>query len=270
MDVAISTYGATGLERVAAQQLPKVEGVEYVVSWQEHGDVAVPAVLSEREDVRICRFDGHGQSANRNNSMACCRADLVLIADDDVAYDADALKQLMALYAAHPEMDVCAVKVDRPGDFAWPERMIRFGSRYPKGYAVGAYEISFRRSRIGDLCFHPEFGINAPLIQCGEDSLFLHTAILRGLSCWFAPIQVGVHPHETTGSRQNMSAGVLIGQGALMKLMYPWSFVLRVPLKAWRLWRSGHAGFWKALWCQAKGSVIAIRMLLSRDRSLLW
>lgn len=51
LDVAISTYQPQGLQRVADMNLPQVEGVRYVVSWQQHGGARIPEQLL-RNDVK--------------------------------------------------------------------------------------------------------------------------------------------------------------------------------------------------------------------------
>lgn len=270
LTVAISTYAAHGIQRVAAQHLPLVEGVEYVVSWQEHDNLPVPTEIKERRDIRVCRFDEKGQSANRNNSVAKSNTDIVLIADDDIAYTPEALTALIEYYDANPDADICTVKVVRPGSTVWPDVVTPLHDPLPKNYSPGACEISFRKSRIGNLIFHPEFGLNSPRMHCGEDSLFLFTAIKRGLNCRFVPITVGSHPHDSTGDRLRMKATTLRGEGCLIKFYYPYSFWLRIPLKASRLSRHQATSFFKSLFYMAHGAFIGIRMLLSRNRSLLW
>lgn len=270
LTVAIATYGAAGIYRVAHQQLPEVDGVEYVVSWQEHGDLPVPEEIKERKDIRICRCDEKGQSANRNNSVAQSKTDIVLIADDDIPYNGDALKNLINFYDANPDTDLCTVRVDRPGNIAWPASVTSLHIPFPKNYSPGACEISFRKSRVGDLIFHPEFGLNSPRMHCGEDSLFVFTAIKRGLNCVFAPITVGIHPHSSTGDRNHLKAATLRGEGCLIRLYYPYSYILRIPLKAYRLSRYQDTPFLKSIFYMTHGAIIGTRMLLSRDRSLLW
>lgn len=270
LDIAIATFRPSGIERLATNKLPKIEGVRYVVSWQDDQEYTIPQSIATRNDMEVFRFKGKGQSANRNNSIEHCSAEIILIADDDVTYIPQGLKELIRFYDLHPEVDLCTVKVERPGLFAWPDCTMRLSRHLPKNYAVGAYELSFRKQRIGNLRFHPDFGLNSPKMHCGEDSLFLLTAIRRKLTCFFTPILIGIHPHESTGVKIGMSAAILKGQGCLIKFHYPYSFPLRIPLKAWRLWRNGNAGFFKSLRYLTVGAFIGIKMLMSNDRSLLW
>ena len=83
LDIAIVTHRPEGIARVAAMNLPVIDGVRYVVSWQSHEEAPVPESLV-RDDVEIHRFDGRGISLNRNHAYDHCRADIVLNADDDL------------------------------------------------------------------------------------------------------------------------------------------------------------------------------------------
>lgn len=269
LDVAISTYGPHGLERVSEQILPRVEGVEYVVAWQNHCNAPVPQSIADRGDINVFRFEGKGLSVNRNNSISSCTADLILISDDDIRFDASGLRSLQQLYSTHPDIDLCTLVLSRPGKHIWPSEMMQLHRKYPKGYSVCSCELSFRKSRIGTLRFNPEFGINAPKMQCGEEELFLHTAIMRGLSCWFAPIKIGDHPEESTGNRHDISKGILMGHGCILRILYPYSYILRIPLKAYRTSKSSSTGFLKALRHLAAGALAGSRMIrngyLSQD-----
>lgn len=46
LDVLICTYTPDGIRRVAGMNLPALEGVTYIVSWQEHADAPVPDSLA--------------------------------------------------------------------------------------------------------------------------------------------------------------------------------------------------------------------------------
>ena len=60
MQVLISTCTPQGIARVAAMELPVVEGVEYLVMWQKHEGAQVPNQLERRADVRIIRSERIG------------------------------------------------------------------------------------------------------------------------------------------------------------------------------------------------------------------
>lgn len=268
LEIAISTYRPEGIMRVVESKLPMVDGVRYVVSWQEHCNAPIPREIEERGDILVTRCDEKGQSANRNNAVAHCTGDLILIGDDDLSYHPDGLLQLIDFFDAHPEADLCTVIVNKPGAAKYPEHTMKFSQRYPKNYHAGACDISFRRSRIGNLHFHPAFGLNSPDMHCGEDGLFLLTAIRRKLNCWFSPIVIADHPHHSTSTR-SMSDATLRGMACVATLQYPLSFAARLPLMAYRLRRAGLARLGHSLPMLLSGAIRAFRLRLT-DRKNLW
>ena len=269
LDLAVATHRPEGIRRVASMVLPPIPGVRYVVSWQSHGDFPLPEELRERPDVEIHRFSGSGLSNNRNNAIDHCTADLILFADDDVIYSPEGITQLRRAFADNPEVDFITLR-SQHGDLSrFPNQSVRLKSRLPKGYSVASFEIAFRRIRCGALHCCPELGLGAPRLHGGEDEIFLLSAIKRGFDCRYFPITIGAHPHESTGTKAKMTDGNILAAGCVIALTYPWSAALRLPLKAWRLARSGRAPFFSALLRLGQGALSA-PALRRRHLSTLW
>ena len=269
LDISICTYGAEGIARLAGRTLPRIDGVRYVVSWQNHGDIPVPVALDAREDVDVYRCSSVGLSNNRNNALECSRSDFVMISDDDVEYSAEGIESMMGYVDSHPSTAVFTFILERSGTPVYPACETVLEGRYPKGYRVCSCEMVVRKSLLGDLRFHPDFGINSPDMHAGEDELFHLTAMRRGLECRFAPILIGRHPHAHTGFGKKMSAKVLRAQGCVATLLYPRSFMPRLLLKTWRLKKHGQSGIFKSLIDLSSGAIRAFK-LLHTDRARLW
>ena len=103
LSVTVSTIGRDGIERCALMQLPAVDGVEYVISWQKADDQAIPAALV-RDDIRVTTTPSIGLSNNRNNAIARSRGDVILIADDDVDYTETQLRSVIDIFRRHPDI----------------------------------------------------------------------------------------------------------------------------------------------------------------------
>lgn len=269
LDIAISTYGPDALRRIAPSSLPQINGVKYVIAWQAHQNAEIPQSLSSRTDISVFRFDNIGLSNNRNNSLLSCTADIVLIADDDISYNPQGIKEAMKFIERNPDTALFTFKIPRPGSPVYPDGEYIFARKYPKNYCVGSCEIALRRSKIGNLRFHPDFGLNSPDMHAGEDELFHLTAMRRGLECRFAPIVIGSHPHAHTGFGKLMTVPTLRAQGCIATLMYPRSFAPRLILKAYSLKRSGQSTFFRSLKYLYGGAFRAFR-LLRTDRERLW
>lgn len=266
LDLAVVTHQPEGIQRVAKMVLPPIEGVNYVVSWQNHQNAPVPESL-KRADVRIFRLEGRGISRNRNNAIANCCADIVLFADDDIIYYEDSFRHVREAFMQHPEVDVATFRSEHGDMSRFPAVETRLRRKAPPGYYVNSIEIAFRRKSNLRCC--EELGISAPTLHGGEDEAFLLSAIRRGLNCRFFPITICAHPHESTGTKSRMTPGNLMAAGCVIVLSYPVSAWLRVPLKAWRTWRMGKAGFASAFGNIIRGAMMA-GGVRRRNRDSLW
>ncbi|MCH5238593.1 MAG: glycosyltransferase family 2 protein [Muribaculaceae bacterium] len=264
LDVAISTFRPEGIERVVnmLKDLPEKEEVKYIVSWQEHQDSTIPSSLSERSDVEIYRYDKKGLSNNRNNAMGHCKGDIVLIADDDLEYYPDFADKVLEPFRKDQGIDLATFKFDFLHKKHYPQESCLLRFPYPKNYFCSSIEISYRRETVGNLRFWPELGLGAEKMHCGEEELFLASAIRRGLSCRFINDTIGKHSQASTGDKQ--SEEVLRAQGFIIAIHYPWSFLPRLALKARRITKSGNDSIiraFKYLWQGAIDAKLRFRKI---------
>lgn len=269
IDILIATHRPEGIERVAEMLPDPIAATRYVISWQNHEDFPLPEEL-KRADVEVHRFDSPGLSANRNNALRHCHADIVLIADDDVIINTGALEELRKAYAENPEMDLATLHADFPGkSCTYPHKPTRLSIPLPKGYYVSSIEISFRRKPMEGYCFNPMFGLGTEKLSAGEDELFLLTAIRRGLDCRYLPISICSHPNLSTGLKAQLTPGEMRAMGAVIALTTPASAILRIPLKAFRISHAGQNGFLRALIRLVHGAWIGYRIKLHHPE-LFW
>ncbi len=259
LQLAIPTHAPEGIRRIEKLLLPPREGVGYIVSWQDHREEAVPETVAARADVEILRFDGKGLSANRDNALAHCTADIVLIGDDDLVYRPDAFDTVRQTFERDPALEYASFRYDGPDDKRYPVSETSL-SPIPKGFSQTTFEIAIRReSRAGKLRFSPLFGPGAPYLTAGEDEFFLLSAVKSGVNCRFFPSTIANHPTLTSGALPRSSAGLLRTTGALIALRHRAMWIPRLPLVAWRLYHSGKAPFISALRAMAAGALYALR-----------
>lgn len=268
VDFTLITHRPEGIRRIAAMTLPQIEGVRYIISWQAHEDYPVPISLL-RNDIEVWRLDAPGISANRNNVISHCSADIIIISDDDVILYEDGIKAVRKIYEDNPDLDL-ATFVSLHGDMSkFPQAETPLTLPLPKGYSVASVEMSFRnRGKAAQLRFCPEFGLGSGRYTCGEDELFLLSAIKRGLDCRFFPITVCAHPLPSTGMKR-LTTSQMKAQGAVIALTYGASAILRIPLKAWRLSRNSQSSFFKALIYNAVGALQS-RSIRRHNSRYLW
>lgn len=233
LDVMICTYGDDGLARVAGMDLPRVGGVRYVVSCQSEPK-ACPAAL-DRDDVMISFNDSRGLSENRNHALSVATAPYGLIADDDLHYTGDRLGEVLKILGSNPDVDIATFRHEGIVGKVYPDKEWDLKDRY-KNYFVNSIEIALRLDRIrsAGLRFSRLAGIGAPYLHAGEEELFVHNALRKGLRGRFFPVTVAVHPGPSTGLGSVPTPGVLRARGALIGRMYPVTALLRLPLAAVR------------------------------------
>jgi hypothetical protein len=246
LNIAIATWKPDGIKRVAAMDLPRLDNVSYVVSWQLSDGAPIPPEL-DREDVKIFRTDLVGVANNRNNAIEHCDADIILHADDDLMYRAQGLRAVIRSFELNPEVEVATFKYKGGSHKNYPIRECDL-SKTPKGMYFSMIEVATRRdSRAGELRFNTKFGPGAEFTASAEDEVFMLTAQRRGLNCRFFPITICTHVGHSTGTRSVTDERVLHGMGAFIRLSHPRTSRLRVFLKAYRMARSGQAPFFFAL-----------------------
>lgn len=257
LDVVIGTYKPAGIERLSQIQLPVVEDVKYIISWQAHEDYPVPEKLI-RPDIRIFRLDGVGLSRNRNNAISHSDAEIIYIADDDIEILPGALDQIKRRFEEYPDTDMATFKM-KEGRNRYPKDITDLGFYLPKNYNVASCQIAFRRKIFETIRFNERFGINSGVFEVGEDELFHLQARKKGFICRFFPDIIASHPHESTGSKKISDPRAVEGFGFLITKSYPRSFLLRLPLKAYRMKAQGQYGFFKGWYHLIMGSLKSFR-----------
>lgn len=257
LDVLIATHRPEGILRVANMNLPTVNGVRYIVSWQASGDTPVPPVLSDRPDIEIHRVNSIGLSRNRNHGISVSKADIYLIADDDLHYTSSQLREVVDAFSDRPQMDIAVFRYNTDGNKKYPPQECPL-LPYPKGYFPTSFEIAVRRSpRTTALRFDERFGLASGVFHSGEEDIFILKARDMGLDMRILPITVTHHDGPTTGTGKIRDCKVVNAMGALIVYLHPLSFPLRIPLKALRLSNAGQTSFTTALTGLLKGAFIA-------------
>ena len=238
LDIAIVTWKPEGILRLEAMNLPRVEGVRYVVSWQLAGDnPQVPEKLSSRPDVEVHLLERPGVSANRNNACRHCTAPVVLMGDDDLTYYPEALREVIRIFKETPDLDVAMFRHDGEDKY-YPDASCRLGIPLPKGMTAAAVDLAVRREALQRVRFDEKFGPGAPVWQAAEDEKFLLDLRRAGMDCRYFPVSICCHDHPSTGLRA-MTPGVAAAAGRYIRLEYPLSWIPRIFLKAWRDQRKG-------------------------------
>lgn len=232
LSVLISTI-SSHLSILTPQQYPVVKGVCYLFSCQytQIEPPTSPRWMLARQDIQFYTIKGNGISANRNHAIARCQTTLAIIGDDDVFYSAKNLYKAIELMDKHPNVDIaCLRATDMKGLFIknYASQPYLYVKR-PKGTYISSIELLLRISpRIPQ--FDLRFGLGSPYLGCGEEEIFLHDSIKKGLIVKYYP-QTLCRTRETftTGSHFGTNAAVRRAKGAVFAYIYsPIGALLRI------------------------------------------
>lgn len=252
LQLLISTID-DGIKLVGEILLAPRQGVSYVVSWQITGGMTIadcPQELLMRPDVKVATMHNRGLSRNRNNTIALANADICLICDDDCRYTPEQLDEVVSKFETDPSLDIATFKMADNGTSkkTYPTATTILGSRLPRNYYASSVEIAFRLKSVrGKVEFNEEFGLGSETLWCGEEELFLHEAIERGLKCVFFPMVAVTTNKPTTGTTRCTLPQVLMGRGAFMKAAYPFTCHMRAVKIAHRLHNKTGMPTWQCI-----------------------
>lgn len=239
LQVLIVAYGRRGLDKIVSLAHPSLPGlVEYIVSWQFADDdpADIPGELLGRKDFRVIPTPTRGVARNRNLALDAASAPLLLESDDDVSYTSDQLLDVIRTFDNYPEIDFFTFRYFSP-DYSinYPEGEFDLADP-PKGYYIaGAFEMAFRLSVIRDkgIRFNELFGIGSEF-SAGEEDLFLHDVIKAKIPSRHIPLTIVTHIDTTTGMRESLNPSFIRTKGAVLSIIHPLSWPLRMMVHAMR------------------------------------
>jgi len=204
LDVLICTIDE-GILHIPQVILPPQEDIHWVVSMQytdhRYTDL-IPKELTARQDVTLTLLEGKGLSRNRNNAIGKAKGDILLMADDDCRYTAEALRSIIRTYELMPNADlICfaAQTLDGQPMKQYPASNMSYPKAARQGYYLSSIEMSFRRG-LG-LRFDERFGLGSKLLCAGEEDVFMKDAQDSGYTAIFIPRFIVQSRAVTTGSQ---------------------------------------------------------------------
>lgn len=229
LQVCICTIGQDGIDRVAAKEYPRVDGVEHLVLLQDpENNIRIPEKLTSRRDFRIIRTLTRGLAINRNLALENATAPVALITDDDVTYIASDYLSVIEAFDKRPDTVAVSFRYrsrDYPKnypdyEFAWTD--------CPKGYHLTAFELAVRpKELLAHMRYNEHFGFNTDFFG-GEDDIFFEQARKLRLNCRFVPVDVGRHDHATTCVRSLENILRIEAKGAIVSYVSPALWPLRL------------------------------------------
>lgn len=171
--------------------------------------------------VKVFSNTDRGVGLSRNLAIANSTADLILFSDDDIIYNDDCEKLILSEFEAHPEADgiFFNFEVDESRqtyhiDEFGPVKITASG-RYP------TYSLCIKRECVinNGLSFSPLFGGGAKY-SCGEDSLFIVSALKAGVKLFKSPVTLGHEEFRPSTWFNGYTEKFFFDKGVLYHFLY--------------------------------------------------
>ena len=171
--------------------------------------------------IRCFHMNVRGVGASRNEALARTDGEYCLFSDNDIVYEDGYADAVVNAFIQHPRADMLLFNVDQAperktyhiGDFG-RVRWYNYG-RYPS-YAIAART---ERLKASGVSFSLLFGGGAPYMN-GEDSLFLHDCLEKGLRIYHVPVLIGKETPGTSTWFRGYNEKFFFDRGVLYHHLY--------------------------------------------------
>ena len=231
VDILVCTINE-GIVEVPSLLMPPIDNVCYVVSMQYTEDrflELIPEVLTKRNDVVLSTIEGRGLSANRNNAISCSKADICIIADDDVRYTKEGIQNVVDMYNSSDADVIIMQSLGPDGKLLrnYPPNSFNM-SKPPRFYYPISFEITFRRKSVENILFDTRFGLGSKYMAAGEEDIWIHSLVLAGKQVVYHPTPfVKTLEYPKSGNLIYKDSRKLFTSGAVSYSIYGWTAYLR-------------------------------------------
>ena len=173
--------------------------------------------------LEVVNIDEKGVSRSRNLAIKKSKADLCILADDDIKYVDNAVNLIKHAHEEYPNADIIAFIVDRLGDKRGKQfrKEMHWENQFSL-FKISGVEITFKRKNIIDsnLFFNEDIGPGTSFYQ-GEDSVFLSDAKRKGLNILYLPIKIGETDLSESSWFEGYNEAYFESKGVSFYLMNP-------------------------------------------------
>lgn len=136
----------------------------------------------------ICTKD-RGLSKSRNLAIDKANADICILCDNDVVYEADYEKKIVSAFEKYTDADIIVFYIKRK-----EKPVPNFDTEKRMGYLsvlkIFSPEIAFKRESIKDIRFNEDFGAGSNKYIMGEENIFLYDALKKKKKIYYVPVQI--------------------------------------------------------------------------------
>lgn len=142
----------------------------------------------DSKDISIISYYEKGLSKSRNRAIFNAKADICLLADDDIYYNDNVEKIIIDTFKLYSEYDLIAFYVGNSNKHKDKLHEVNF----IQSLKLMSVQIAFKRKSIIDkkIFFDENFGTGSNKFICGEENIFLKECLDKGLKILYVPLQI--------------------------------------------------------------------------------
>ncbi|USL25724.1 glycosyltransferase family A protein [Priestia megaterium] len=187
--------------------------------------------------------DEKGLSKSRNKAiLSADESDICLLADDDLVYVQNYKELVGKAFVENPTYDILAFQVEGIDRFfkSYPQKSKQLG--YLSSLKVSSVEIAFKAKKLKkkNINFNELFGSGA-YYKMGEENLFLHDCLRKGLKIKYIPIKVAdLYMGDSTWFK-GFTYEYFVDRGAVFAAMskgYSRFLIMQFALRKYKLYKN--------------------------------
>lgn len=179
--------------------------------------------VTEFGKVIMITTNTRGVGLNRNIALLASKADILLLSDDDMAYNDDMPEKVIEAFEKNPDADVIIFSVDIVKNGEITKRRNNCGRLHVwNSMRFGTYTMAVRRSSVinNNITFSQCFGGGCEF-SAGEDSLFLKTCFDYGLKVFSDDYVLGSCCKDTSSWFRGYNEKYFYDKGVLVRKLFP-------------------------------------------------
>jgi glycosyltransferase involved in cell wall biosynthesis len=166
-------------------------------------------LVSKQDNIRVINVFETGLAKSRNLALKHSKAEIAIIADDDVEYLPDALQIIKTAYILHPDAALISFQYLREDGSLYKLYQPESGYQNHKLHkqSLSSIEISMRPEvlRQHKIHFNTCFGLGARFV-CGEEQVLRDDIIRKGLKVAYVAKPIVMHTGKTSVPAENSKA----------------------------------------------------------------
>lgn len=184
-----------------------------------------------------------GLSRSRNMAIKKSKADICMLADDDMIYLDNYEKIIQDSYQRHPEIDIIGHFVTKENEKnLYKKKMKPRKVSYIGSMRISSVQISFKRNRIekNRILFDTNFGTGSKKFIMGEENIFLYECLKKRLKIFYNPILIARLDDSDSSWFTGYNKQYFISKGAAfyrMSSKFGMFFILQFAIRKYKLYR---------------------------------